>query len=154
MIEPGRGDLLKARVDALVNPVNTVGLMDNGPSLHFKRAFPDNFNAFRGACVAGQVKVGQVFVFDLGTTLPRYVFNVATKAHSRSSTTLAYLDAGLADVVAQVKQLGIQSLALPALGNDFGGPPWRLVRPRIEAAFASLPELKVVLFAPDDPRAR
>ncbi|APR81060.1 ADP-ribose 1-phosphate phophatase related protein [Minicystis rosea] len=154
MIEPGRGDLIKSRVEALVNPVNTVGLMDNGPSREFKSAFPDNFNAFRGECVAGRVKVGQVFVFELGTALPRYILNVATKAHSRSSTTLAYVDAGLVDLVAHVKRLKIQSLAMPAIGNDFGGPPWRLLRPRIEAAFAPLPDVQVLLFAPNGPPGR
>lgn len=149
MIEPGSGDLLSAHVEALVNPVNTVGLMDNGPALQIKRAFPDNFNAYRRACVAGEVRVGQVFVFELGAELPRYILNVATKAHSRSSSTMANLDAGLTDLVAHVKRLRLQSLAVPALGCDLGGLTWRTVRPRIEAAFAPLRDVKVMIFAPD-----
>src|SRR5262245_38631052 len=103
MIELGQGDLANARVEALVNPVNTVGLMDTGPALQLKSAFPDNFNAYRRACMAGEVRVGRVFVFDLGTALPPYILNVATKDHLRSSSRLTHLDAGLADVVAQVK---------------------------------------------------
>ncbi|MFT3768338.1 MAG: macro domain-containing protein [Minicystis sp.] len=148
MIEAGRGDLLKTRADALVNPVNTTGLMDTGLALQFKGAFPDNFNAFRIACVTGKVQVGQVFAFALGATPPRYILNVAIKAHARSSTSPAYIEAGLADLVAHVKRLGIQSVAVPALGCDPGGLQWRNVRPRIEAAFAPLPDVKVVLFAP------
>lgn len=141
--------MLSAPVEALVNPVNTVGLMDNGPALLFKRAFPDNFNAYRSACVAGHVKVGQVFVFELGASPPKYILNVATKAHARSSSTMPNLDASLAELVAEVKRLGVRSMAVPALGCDLGGLPWRLVRPRIEAAFMPLREVKVLLFGPE-----
>lgn len=148
MIELGQGDLQSARVEALVNPVNTVGLMDNGPALLLKRAFPDNFNAYRRACMAGQVHVGQVFVFELGTPEPRYILNVATKSHSRSFSTIPHLDAGLTELVATVKRLGIKSVAVPALGCDLGGLAWRVVRPRIEASFTPLRDVRVVLFAP------
>ncbi len=46
MIEEGKGNLLEARVDALVNTVNTVGVMGKGIALQFRRAFPDNFRAY------------------------------------------------------------------------------------------------------------
>jgi O-acetyl-ADP-ribose deacetylase (regulator of RNase III) len=39
MIEAGRGDLLRADVDALVN---AVGVMGKGLALQFKRAHPAN----------------------------------------------------------------------------------------------------------------
>jgi O-acetyl-ADP-ribose deacetylase (regulator of RNase III) len=42
MIEAGRGDLLRADVDALVNAVNTVGVMGKGLAQQFKRAHPAN----------------------------------------------------------------------------------------------------------------
>jgi O-acetyl-ADP-ribose deacetylase (regulator of RNase III) len=154
MIEAGQGEFSKALVEALVNPVNTVGLMDHGPALELKGAFPDNFNAYRRACVAGEVRVGQVFAFDLGATLPRYILNVALKAHSRSSSSIAHVEQGLTDLVAHVKRLEIRSVAVPALAGDLGGLPWRVVRPRIEAAFAPLREVKVVLFAPEGPLGR
>src|SRR5438105_3854365 len=45
MIELRSGDLLQAEAEALVNPVNCVGVMGKGLALQFKRAFPDNFRA-------------------------------------------------------------------------------------------------------------
>jgi O-acetyl-ADP-ribose deacetylase (regulator of RNase III) len=42
MIEAGRGDLLRADVDAPVNAVNTVGVMGEGLALQFKPAHPAN----------------------------------------------------------------------------------------------------------------
>lgn len=151
MIEPGHGDFLKTPADALVNPVNTSGLMDTSIALQIKGAYPDNFNAFRTACMSGKLQLGQVFACDLGTAppaQPRYILNVAIKTHTRSATSPAYLEAGLTDLVAHVKRLGIQSIAMPPLGCEAGGLPWRIVRPRIVAAFASLPAVKIVLFAP------
>ena len=40
MIEFVQGDLLAADVEALVNAVNTVGVMGKGLALQFKRAYP------------------------------------------------------------------------------------------------------------------
>jgi O-acetyl-ADP-ribose deacetylase (regulator of RNase III) len=40
MIEFTQGNLLEANVEALVNTVNTVGVMGKGVALMFKEAFP------------------------------------------------------------------------------------------------------------------
>lgn len=60
MIIEGTGNLLAADVDALVNTVNTVGVMGKGIAWHFKRAFPDNYAAYRSACEQGQLRLGEM----------------------------------------------------------------------------------------------
>ena len=68
------GNLLKAEVDALVNTVNTVGVMGKGIALQFKRAFPENFKDYERACKAGDVALGAMFVHDRGSfTPPRWI---------------------------------------------------------------------------------
>ena len=62
MLELIRGNLLEAEVEALVNTVNTQGVMGKGIALQFKKAFPDNFEAYRRACERGAVQSGSVFV--------------------------------------------------------------------------------------------
>ena len=47
------GDLLQADAEALVNAVNTDGVMGKGIALQFKRAFPEMFKAYAAACKAG-----------------------------------------------------------------------------------------------------
>ena len=47
MIEFTKGDLLEADVDALVNAVNTEGVMGKGIALQFRTKFPDMFEAYR-----------------------------------------------------------------------------------------------------------
>ena len=52
------GNLLDADVDALVNTVNTVGVMGKGIALQFKNAFPANYEAYRLACKEEAVRLG------------------------------------------------------------------------------------------------
>jgi O-acetyl-ADP-ribose deacetylase (regulator of RNase III) len=50
--------------------------------------------------------------------------------------------------VTKVRLLRIHSIALPPLGCGNGGLNWNEVRPRIEQAFAALPDVQVLLFEP------
>ena len=62
MIDLGEGNLLNAPADALVNTVNTVGVMGKGVPLQFKQAFPAKFKAYRIACARGEVQIGRMFL--------------------------------------------------------------------------------------------
>lgn len=53
-----QGNLLEAPVDALVNTVNTVGVMGKGIALMFKERFPENLDAYKAACKEKQVLAG------------------------------------------------------------------------------------------------
>jgi O-acetyl-ADP-ribose deacetylase (regulator of RNase III) len=149
MIESVRGDLLRAPAMALVNAVNTVGVMGKGLALQFKNAHPDNFKAYLKACKQDQIRVGQMLIFDRGLlAVPRYIINFPTKKHWRHPSKLEYISAGLDDLTFQVRSLGIQSIAIPALGTGLGGLEWAEVRPLILEAFVLLPDVQVWLFEP------
>lgn len=149
MIEWARGNLLDAEVDALVNTVNTVGVMGKGIALQFKRRFPENFAAYAAACRRGEVQVGRMFVWanQPGQT-PRWIINFPTKRHWRQPSRIEDIDAGLEALVADVRRLKISSVAIPPLGCGNGGLSWSDVRPRIERAMASIPEARALVFAP------
>ena len=66
MIEYKTGDILTENAEALVNTVNCVGIMGRGIALQFKNAFPENFKHYAAACDRGEVRPGQMFVFDTG----------------------------------------------------------------------------------------
>jgi O-acetyl-ADP-ribose deacetylase (regulator of RNase III) len=154
MIESVQGDLLRSNVAALVNPVNTVGVMGKGLALAFKDAYPNNFKAYVKACKQNQVSVGKMFVFDCGfTELPRYIINFPTKKHWRHLSKLEYIGAGLEDLIEQIRILKIHGVAIPALGVGLGGLDWIVVKPLILEAFAALPEVQVLLFEPQENNA-
>ena len=56
MLELTEGNLLDAQADALVNTVNTEGVMGKGIALQFSKKFPEMFEEYRRACKAGEVQ--------------------------------------------------------------------------------------------------
>jgi O-acetyl-ADP-ribose deacetylase (regulator of RNase III) len=61
MLREADGNLLDAEADALVNAVNTVGVMGKGIALQFKHAYPGNFLAYAAACRRGEVQLGRMW---------------------------------------------------------------------------------------------
>lgn len=149
MIELTRGDLLGADAEALVNTVNCVGHMGAGLALQFKRAFPANFAAYAAACKRGEVQPGRMLVIETGLlTNPRYIVNFPTKRHWKNKSHIEDIDAGLTALIADVRRLRIALIAVPPLGCGLGGLDWADVRPRIERAFAPLPDVRVLVYEP------
>src|SRR5208282_2617058 len=149
MIELTQGNILEAEAEALVNTVNCVGFMGMGIALQFKKAYPENFDAYHKACATGEVQPGRMFIFDLHSMLnPKYVINFPTKRDWRAKSRYEDVESGLKALVADVQRLGIGSIAVPPLGCGLGGLDWRKVRPMIEQAFAPLPNVRVLLFEP------
>jgi O-acetyl-ADP-ribose deacetylase (regulator of RNase III) len=149
MIELTQGNILKADAEALVNTVNCVGFMGKGIALQFKKAYPENYSVYHRACAAGEVQPGRMFIFDLHSMLnPKYVINFPTKRDWRASSCYEDVESGLQALVADVRRLGISSIAVPPLGCGLGGLDWGKVRPMIEKAFAQLPNVCVLLFEP------
>lgn len=149
MIELVRGNILAADAEAIVNTVNCVGVMGKGLALQFKKSHPENFEAYRHACGAGEVQAGRMFVYATrGMNNPRYIINFPTKRHWRDSSRYADILTGLESLIEEVRRLGISTIAVPPLGCGLGGLDWAKVRPMIEAAFAELPSVRVFLFQP------
>src|ERR1043166_5702479 len=124
--------------------------MGRGLALQFKQAYPAMFRAYEAACKAGDVELGKMHVFDLGGLVggPRWIINFPTKAHWRAASCIKDIEAGLQDLVATIRLLGIRSIAIPPLGCGNGGLDWSDVRPRIEAALAELPDVRVLVYPP------
>lgn len=151
MIEYKTGNLLEADVEALVNSVNCVGFMGRGIALQFKEAWPQNFKAYAAACRRQEVRPGKMFVFETGRlTNPRYIVNFPTKRHWRGRSRIEDIEAGLEAFAEEIRRRGIRSVALPPLGSGLGGLSWPEVRSRIEKALGSLPEVRILVFEPNE----
>jgi O-acetyl-ADP-ribose deacetylase (regulator of RNase III) len=143
------GNLLEAPVDAVVNTVNTVGVMGKGIALMFKERFPQNNAAYEAACKAGNVAVGQMFVQEnLELNGPRWIINFPTKQHWRQPSKIEWIDAGLVALHKVIRDKQIRSIAVPPLGCGNGGLDWQVVRPKIEAALGDLSDVEVVVYEP------
>lgn len=149
MIEFRHDNIFTADAEALVNTVNCVGVMGRGIALQFRKAFPENFAAYKAACDHCEVRPGQLFIHSLGQlTNPRYIINFPTKDHWKGNSRIEYIDSGLKEMVEAVRQLDVHSIAIPPLGCGLGGLAWADVRPRIEQALQGLPDVHVLVYEP------
>jgi O-acetyl-ADP-ribose deacetylase (regulator of RNase III)/uncharacterized protein YwgA len=139
MLKYMRGNLLEDSSEALVNTVNTVGVMGKGIALQFKQAFPEVFREYEKACKKNEVKTGKMHIVDTNALVgPRYIINFPTKQHWKEKSKMSYVVEGLKDLERNVRELDIQSIAIPPLGCGNGGLEWSEVKPLIEKAFQDL----------------
>ena len=142
-------NIFQSQAEALVNPVNCVGIMGKGLALQFKKAFPENFKAYAAACKRAEVLPRRMFVFETKQLVPpQFVINFPTKRHWRDKSRIDDIECGLAALVEIIYQRRIHSIAIPPLGCGLGGLNWADVRPMIESAFARLDKVQVTLFEP------
>ncbi len=149
MISFTQGNLLEADVEAVVNTVNTVGIMGKGIALMFKERFPDNFNYYARACENDEVNIGKMFVTESKELFgPRWIINFPTKTHWRVNTQLSWIQEGMHDLVRVIRENNIRSIAVPPLGCGSGGLDWREVRPVIVAALEEVRDLEAIVYEP------
>lgn len=149
MITFKQGNLLESDAEALVNTINTVGVMGKGIALMFKERFPANFDAYAAACKEKRVKIGEMFVTEnRELDGPRWIVNFPTKTHWRTKTKPEWIQDGLRDLIEVIREKNIRSVALPPLGCGNGGLDWLEVRPLIEAALQDVRDIDALVFEP------
>lgn len=138
------GDLLKSNMQALVNTVNTVGIMGKGVALAFKKRYPDMYLDYVKRCDRGEVRLGEPYVYRASDHL---IVNFPTKQHWRSVSRLSDIEAGLDYLERHYKEWQIKSLAVPPLGCGNGQLEWRVVGPILLRYLKRL-DIPVELYAP------
>lgn len=149
MIQFRQGNLLEAEAQALVNTVNTVGIMGKGIALMFKERFDDNYRQYAAACKAHEVRTGHMFITQ-PTELdgPRWIVNFPTKQHWRSPSRLEWVTEGLQDLRTFLIENQVKSIAIPPLGAGNGGLDWEVVKLEIERALGDLADIQITVFEP------
>lgn len=149
MIHYTQGDILKSDVDAIVNTVNCVGVMGRGIALQFKKAWPENFKAYKQVCDAGELLPGKLNVFATGQlTSPRFIVNFPTKRHWRGASRMEDIESGLVALKLWIQESQMQSIAIPPLGAGLGGLDWAEVKAKIEAALSPLDSINIYVYEP------
>jgi len=149
MIRYTQGNLLDADVEAVVNTVNTVGVMGKGIALMFKERFPKNMADYAKACKAKEVQTGKMFVTETGELMgPRWIVNFPTKQHWRAPSKMEWIVEGLQDLRQFLIANSVKSIAIPPLGAGNGKLEWSDVKPEIEKALSELTDIDIIVFEP------
>lgn len=141
MIHTIQGDIFNAKTEAIVNPVNCVGVMGKGLALAFKQRYPDNYAAYRKACQTHELQIGRIFTYRLkgdGEGKLHYIINFPTKNHWRDASKVSYIEQGLDALARTIEEIPIHSIAIPPLGCGLGGLSWDIVRPLVIKRLESL----------------
>lgn len=142
--------MFESGAEALVNPVNCVGVMGKGLALEFRRLFPENYLKYKDDCAFGNYRPGLVGFYEYREGRPRYILNVATKDHWRQASQLVDIQRGLAVLDIYIQVFHITSAAIPALGCGLGGLKWARVRPEIERALEHLDDVSIYVYQPKE----
>lgn len=150
MITFTEGNLLDAKTEALVNTVNTVGVMGKGIALMFKEAFPENLRAYVAACKRKEIEIGHMFVTEREDWVsgPKWIINFPTKQHWRNPSRLNWIEDGLNSLKDFIIRNNVRSIALPPLGSGNGGLDWQDVRPLIESVLGAMNDVEIVVYEP------
>lgn len=146
-----KGNLLTAPTQALVNTVNTVGVMGKGIALQFKENFPVNFKVYAAACKNKQLHTGKLLVVkELTLDGEKIIINFPTKTDWYSKSKYEYIEEGLKDLVKVIEEYKIESIAIPPLGCGNGGLKWEKVKPMIEKYLGHLSAVEIQVFEPNE----
>lgn len=149
------GDIFTSTAQALVNPVNCVGVMGKGLALEFKKRFPDNFMYYKAVCDRGYLQPGvPLFHNPLAERSEheddeaKIIINFPTKDHWRNPSKVKWIEEGLLNMVDPIFKYAIKSVALPMLGCGLGGLDEGAVERLIENFSLMVPGTEVELWKP------
>jgi O-acetyl-ADP-ribose deacetylase (regulator of RNase III) len=134
MIRYVEGNILESKAEALVNTVNTVGIMGKGLALQFKKEFPQNFKVYQDACKSKNFGIGSLIVTEEESLLygKKIIIDLPTKTDWRKPSEYSYIETGLKKLALLIKDKRLNSIAIPSLGTGHGGLEWSRVKNLIE----------------------
>jgi O-acetyl-ADP-ribose deacetylase (regulator of RNase III) len=146
-----KGNLLEADVQALVNTVNTVGVMGKGIALQFKETFPSNYKKYVAACKNKELEPGKLLVVEEPTLDgTKIIINFPTKTEWYLKSKYEYIEKGLAELAKVIEHYDVKSIAIPPLGCGNGGLKWDKVKVLIEERLGNLSNVNIQVYEPNE----
>lgn len=157
------GDMFFSAMQTLTVSVNTVGVMGRGLASRAKHQFPDVYVFYQEACRAKSLAMGRPVLYKRESFVDveladdpvslhqpnarKWFLLFPTKSHWRNASDIDAIGAGLRWLTTQYRALGIQSLALPALGCGLGQLDWKDIGPLMCQELARM-DITVVIYLP------
>jgi O-acetyl-ADP-ribose deacetylase (regulator of RNase III) len=118
-----KGDLTRVKADAIVNAANNALWMGGGVAGALKRAGGKQIE--EEAVKQGPIPVGEAVVTGAGALKARYVIHAAVMG-TDLITDAQKIRTATRNTLLRAEELGLKSIAFPALGTGVGGFPYSL----------------------------
>ncbi len=161
------GDMFFSGAQTLTISVNCVGKMGKGLASRAKYLFPDVYVYYDDLCRRRALKLGKPYLYrrdisldlqlaDEPTRLPdanagTWFLLFPTKNHWRDRADIHGIEKGLGLTARDYRDMGIKSLAVPALGCGLGALDWKDVGP-ILCKYLSRLEIPTWIYLPAERR--
>lgn len=136
MIKLVSGNILDSNMQTITNTVNTVAVMGKGLALEFKHKYPDYYAEYKDLCLQNEFKPGIPY---LHKKYNPWILSFPTKEHWRNPSKLEWIETGLRIIAKDYNRVGIESIAIPALGCSNGGLKWESVHKLMLDILVDLP---------------
>lgn len=130
--------------DAIVNTVNTVGVMGAGIAKEVKLAYPEVFEQYKEACYRSEIAIGKVAAIRANDGT--WILNLPTKKHWRQPSHLEWVQLGLIDLSQIIRKLEVKNIGMPFPGCGHGKLKRFDVRPCIYGALWNHPRTRISLY--------
>lgn len=152
MIELRIGNIFDTDSQALVNPVNTDGIMGKGLAYQFKIKYPLNFKNYVEKCKSGAFDVGTDLIYTKENN--KIIINFPTKKNWKENSKIEYIEIGLKKLNELIKKENISSISIPPLGAGNGKLDWILVKKEIFNFEKNIPNVKIIIYEPTNQESK
>lgn len=118
------GDMFTTDASAIGHGVNCAGIMGAGIAKAMREKFPHNYENYRAACKAGQLKPGGVQVNQENGL---YIVNMASQNKPGRDARYDWLFSSALAAAEGAVRNGIDRVAIPEVGCGIGGLKWNNV---------------------------
>lgn len=133
-----------------INTVNCVGVMGAGIALQFKRLYPQMFEEYRRKCNAGEIRPGQLHIWQ--SPNGERIVNFPTKRDWRNDSRYEDIQSGLVALRHFLISQAPVRVTIPALGCGHGGLNWSVVSAMITKHLQGL-DCQIIVFEPSRSRS-
>lgn len=114
-------DIWVTPAEAIVIPVNTVGVMGKGLALQCKQKYPSVFAIYQSLCQQDLIRIGESCVIG---TAEKALILCPTKAHFKNPSVFGYIRKGVESIIVNNVFWKFESIAFPKLGCGEGQLAW------------------------------
>jgi len=128
MIEEINGDLFDTDCRIIAHGCNTVGAFAAGVAGLVADRHPRIRDEYVADCRAGLIECGTCYVYPVAHSGYEYVANLATQKFPGANAKYQLIYSSFVDLAIEMKELGLNEVAVPFIGAGIGGLQWDRVK--------------------------